>query len=209
MKRTLLLAFLLFLFPLGALAQVHELRPGLTVVIPELSEPWIATREAPPSMVEHIAEHLQTDAAAKGRTITLEQAMPLARQRLAANELVIFNQKTEAHLLISFSPIEKGERKPSRKTVARSAQIAAGGVTDEGWSDVADRHATARVKGAQHAQYFEISYKEEGEPQLFMGIVGFADPYWFWLYANDHLKNPEDRPVLERILREIEIRVER
>lgn len=210
MKRTLLLAFLVtFLLPLAAPAEVHEVRPGLTVAIPELSEPWIVSKEAPPPLVEHMAEHLQTDAAAKGRTITLEQAMPVARQRLAANELVIFNGDSGAHLLISFSPIEKGERKPSPRAIARSAQIAAEGVTDEGWTEVEDRHAMTRVKGAQHAHYLEISYKEEGEPQLFMGIVGFADPYWFWLYANDHLKDPADRPVLEKILREIEIRVER
>lgn len=209
MQRILSIWLVMFVFfPLVAMAEVYQVRPGLKVILPELSEPWVATKEASPALVEHLAEHLMEDAAKKNRTISKEQAMEGARQRLANNELMIFNEKTEAHLMISFSPLRKGESDPSAGSVKLSAQYAAEGVTDEGWTDVKDRHEATTVKGAQQAQYFEISYKEDGESSLFMGIVGFARPYWFWLYANDHLKDPADRAVLENILRQIEIRVE-
>lgn len=198
----------LFLLPLHAFAEVYEARPGLKVVLPPLSEPWTVSREASPALVAHLAEHLKEDAEKQGRIVTEEQALNAARQRLASNELMIFNEKTEAHLLISFSPIEEKESDPSAKSVALSAQYAAEGVTDEGWTDVKDRHESIQIKGAKHAQWFEINYKEDGQAHLFMGVVGYARPYWFWLYANDHLKDPGDRAVLENILRNIEIRVE-
>lgn len=198
----------LFLLPLTSLAEVYEARPGLKVVLPALSEPWTVSREASPSLVAHLAAHLKDDAEKQGRTVTEEQALSAARQRLASNELLIFNEKTEAHLLISFSPIGPKESDPSAKSVAISAQYAAEGVTDEGWSDVKDHHEPIQIKGAKHAQWFQIDYTEDGARHLFMGVVGYARPYWFWLYANDHLKDPGDRAVLENILRNIEIRVE-
>ncbi|WP_305041593.1 hypothetical protein [Geoalkalibacter sp.] len=198
----------LFLLPLSTMAEVYEARPGLKVVLPPLPEPWIVSREASPALVAHLAEHLKEDAEKQGRTVTEEQVLSAARQRLASNELMIFNEKSEAHLLISFSPIGEKEKDPNAKSVAISAQYAAEGVTDEGWTDVQDRHEPIAIKGAMHAQWFEINYKEDGASHLFMGVVGYARPYWFWLYANDHLKDPGDRAVLENILRNIEIRVE-
>jgi hypothetical protein len=209
MRRVLTVFLALFLLvPLVATAEVYEVRSGLKVVLPEISEPWVVTKEATPALVEHLAEHLMEDAAKKGRSITKEQAMTGARQRLANNELMIFNEKTEAHVLLSFSPLRRGEADPSARSVQLSAQYAAEGVTDEGWSDITVHQEATTVKGAQQAQYFRIDYTEDGDRHLFMGIVGFARPYWFWVYANDHLKDPGDRAVLENILNQIEIRVE-
>jgi hypothetical protein len=91
--------------------------------------------------------------------------------------------------------------------VAKSAEYAAEGVTDEGWSAVTSRQAVTKIKGAQQAHWFEINYTEDGQRSAFVGIVGFAQPYWFWLYGNDHLQDPGDRAILEKLLREIEIRV--
>jgi hypothetical protein len=155
-----------------------------------------------------MAEHLQEDAAQQGKTLTAERAQAAALQRLQTNELFVFNTESEAHLLISFEALREGEKAPSAKAIVQSAKYAAEGVADEGWTDVSERHAGTAVKGAQLAQWFEIGYSHEGQRSVFMGIVGFAKPFWFWLYANDHQRNPEDRAVLEKLLREIEIRVE-
>ncbi len=205
--RKLMLMLIMLLLPAALSAAEFELKPGLRVTLPDLAAPWVVTTEPTPALVEHLAEHLRDDAARQGRAITEEQAQAAARKRLANNELMVYNENSEAHLLISFSPIGEGEADPSKRAITRSAKYAADGVTDEGWSDVKARHADARVKGAQYARYFEIDYTEDGEPGRFMGIVGYARPYWFWLYGNDHLKDPADRAVLQKLLREIEIRV--
>jgi len=89
--------------------------------------------------------------------------------------------------------------------VARSAQYSTDRVTDEGWTDVSTRQAVTAIKGAQTAQWFTIEYTHEGERSLFMGIVGFAHPYWF--YGNDHLKDPKDRRYLEKLMLGIEVQV--
>ncbi|WP_429885936.1 hypothetical protein [Geoalkalibacter halelectricus] len=204
----LVLAALLF-FPLGVSAEVYELRRNLSVILPELPAPWTVSREASPALVEHLAEHLLEDAERAGRTLSKDDALRGARQRLATNDLMIFNEQSEAHVLISFSPIGRRDADPSADAVAISARYAAEGVSDEGWEKTAEEHRPVEVKGAQQAQYFKIEYTEDGDPHLFMGIVGYARPFWFWVYANDHLKDPADRPVLENILNNIEIRASR
>jgi len=209
MKRfSVLLLAILLLLPLTAAAETYEIKPGLKLMLPELAAPWTVSREPAPALLEHMAEHMQEDAASQGKTISAEQAKTAALKRLQTNELFVYNTESEAHLLISFDALGKDEKKPSAKAVAKSAKYAAEGVSDEGWTDVTERHAATAVKGAQLAQWFEIGYSHEGHRSVFMGIVGFANPYWFWLYANDHLRNAEDRAVLEKLLREIEIRVE-
>lgn len=202
------LAILLFL-PLGVSAKVYEIRSDLAVVLPELPAPWVVSKEASPTLVEHLAEHLLEDAERAGRSLSQEEALRGARQRLASNDLLIFNEQSEAHVLISFSPIGRRQSDPSADSVALSARYAAEGVSDEGWTKVSEEHRATQVKGAQQAQYFKIDYTEDGEEHLFMGIVGYARPYWFWVYANDHLKDPLDRPTLDNILSTIEIRVSR
>lgn len=209
MKRFgVLLLTILMLLPLTAAAESYEIKTGLKLTLPDLSAPWTVSREPAPALLEHMAEHMQEDAARQGKTITAEQANTAALKRLQTNELFVYNTESAAHLLISFEKLREGEKAPSAKTVALSAKYAAEGVADEGWTDVTERHAVTAVKGAQLAQWFEIGYSHEGQRSVFMGIVGFANPYWFWFYANDHMHNQGDRAVLEKLLREIEIRVE-
>lgn len=208
MRRILTLILVLLLQPLLAAAATHEIKPGLKLVLPEVPAPWVITSEPIPALVDHMAEHVAEEAAAKGKTLTDEEAKAGARKRLLQNELFVANPQSGAHLLISFEPLGMKEAEPSAKTIAQSAKYSVDSVADEGWAEVSDRHAQMVIKGAQLAQWFEIDYTHEGKRQAFLGVVGFARPYWFWLYANDHLGNPGDRAVLEKVMRELEIRIE-
>ncbi len=208
MKKISLFLIVWSLFPILAMAGVYELKPGLMVVFPEVSPPWKVTTEPSQELVEHLTEHILEDAKEKGQNPTNEQAREVALKRAKNNQLFVTNQSSDAHLLISFSPLKEGETAPSAKTVAKSAKYAAEGVTDEGWEVVSTRHAVTAIKGAQAAQWFAIDYTHEGEASLFMGIVGFADPYWFWLYGNDHLKDPQDKDYLEKLMLGIQLQVE-
>lgn len=205
MKRVWILMSALLLLPVLAHAAAFQLKPDLKVVLPEVATPWSVSTEPPAELVDHLTEHVLEDAQAQGKTPTPEQARDVALKRARSNQLFVTNVESGAHLLISFSPLEQGETPPSAKTVALSAKYAADGVADEGWTEIKTEQAAITIKGAQQAQWFTIDYRHGGERSQFLGIVGFAQPYWFWLYGNDHLKNPADRAVLEQLMRGIEI----
>jgi hypothetical protein len=208
MKKIQILCLILLLLPWGATAGVHDLKPGLKLLLPDLPAPWVISAEPIAALVNHMAEHVQEEAAAKGHTLSAEEARAGALKKLKQNELFVLNPQSGAHVLISFEPLGKKEAEPSAKTIAKSAQYAGESAIDEGWTEVAERQAVTVIKGAQQAQWFEIDYTHEGSRQAFIGIVGFANPYWFWVYANDHQQDPADRAVLEKLMREIEIRIE-
>jgi len=207
MKKYIILIAILSVLPGLAAAEVFQLKPGLQVSLPDLKSPWSASTEPNASLVEHLAEHVVEEAAAEGKVLTAEQAEQVARKRAAGNQLFVSNSKSGAHLLISFSALKEGEAAPSAQTVARSAKYAVDSALDEGWQVDKVSHAVTEIKGARYARWFSIEYTHEGEPGLFMGIVGFADPYWFWLYGNDHLQDPADRKKLEMLMLGIEIGV--
>lgn len=208
MKRICLLFVTMLLLPVLANAAAFQLKPDLKILLPEVSAPWNVSTTPPAELVDHLAEHVLEEAQAQGKSPSAEQAREVALKRARSNQLFVTNTESGAHLLISFSPLEKGETPPSAKTVALSAQYAADGVADEGWTEVKTEQSATTIKGAQQAQWFTIDYHEAGEPSRFIGIVGFAQPYWFWLYGNDHLKNPADGAVLEKLMRDIEIQVQ-
>lgn len=205
MKRLSMLLLALMLLPTLALGATYQLKPDLKVHLPDLAAPWVVSTEPPTELVDHLTEHVLEEAAAQGKTPTPTQAREAAMKRARSNQLFVANPQSGAHLLISVSPLEQGEKAPSAKTVARSAEYAADGVADEGWTDVKTEQSATAIKGAQQAQWFAIDYRHQGERSQFLGIVGFAHPYWFWFYGNDHLKNPADRALLEQLMRGIEI----
>jgi hypothetical protein len=189
------------------MAGTYQLKPDLRVTLPDVAAPWSVSTEPNQELVEHLAEHVLEEAASQGKKLTDEQARRVAMNRARHNQLFVVNEKSGAHLLISFSPLKEGESAPSARSVAESAKSAVAGVGDEGWEVASASYATTAVQGAQIAQWFAIDYTHEGEPSKFMGIVGFAHPYWFWFYSTDHLENPEDQDVLERLMLETKIGV--
>jgi hypothetical protein len=186
---------------------LHQLRPDLGLVIPALPQQWEVRQDASQDMIEHQAEHEMESAQRTGQPITHEEALRKAEQHYAKSEdLHILNTQSDAHLLFSFHPLSENQRGPDAEAVAYSALNAAYGVTDEGWTKHSEDHHRADVKGARHAQYFEIEYSKNDERQLFTGIVGYAQPYWFWFYAYDHFNDPADRALLKRVLQTFEVR---
>ncbi len=165
----------------------------------------MVSTEPTPELLEHLIEHVIEEAEEKGQSPTKEQARKAALQRAKNNDLYVVNQDSRAHLLISFSALDEGEKAPSSKTVANSAQYAIDGVEDEGWVVTSARKSEIEIAGAQMAQWFVIDYTHDGEASLFMGIVGFANPYWFWFYGNDHLKDPKDKDYLEQFMKNIKV----
>lgn len=208
MRRIAILLLIILSLPCLASAGVYQLKPALKIVLPEVAAPWSVSTEPTAELVEHLAEHVVEEAAEKGKQLTAEQARQVALKRARNNQLFVTNGNSGAHLAISFAPLKEGESAPTARTVALSAKYAAEGVSDEGWKVISSRHAVTAIKGAKSARWFAIDYTHEGERGLFMGVVGFAHPYWFWFYGNDHLETPEDRKFLEQLMLGIEIQTE-
>ena len=206
MKRQIVgLLLVLLWWPLLAAAATYEVQPGMRIVLPELPASWQVSREASPAMVEHLTEHVREEAAEKGKALTDAQALELARKRLESEELFLFNPHSGAHVQISFTALEKDEQPPSRKSVALSAKYAASGVGDEGWQVTGERHREVAIAGAQTAQRFEIDFTHDDEAGHFVGVVGFAHPYWFWIYATDHGKDPTDQGVIDSLMTQVRL----
>ncbi len=204
MKRLFIVVLMFMCLPALVMAGDYQLKSNLKLVLPEVAAPWKVLTEPTPEMLEHMLEHEIEEAAEQGKTLTKEQARKTALKKASLNDLYVVNVDSGAHLLISVSAIDKGEKPPSFKTVARSAQIAIDGVEDEGWTVTSVRKDDITIAGAQAAQWFSVDFTHDGEASLFLGVVGFANPYWFWLYAKDYLKDPNDRDFLEQFIKNIE-----
>ena len=194
-----------FILPNLVQAASYQLKPDLWVSLPDVVTPWTVSMEPCSHLIENLTNHVLEEAGSKGKKLSEEKARQIALNRARNNQLFVMNQKSGARLLISFSRLKEGEAVPSLKNLALSAKQAADGAEAEGWKAVSTQYAVTAIKGAQLAQWFTINYTHEGQQSLFMGIVGFAKPYWFWLYGYDHLKNHQDREFLEKLMLGVEV----
>ena len=195
--------------PIAPGFELHRVSPDLGFVLEVLPEHWQATTEATPEMIEHQAEHEEENAISAGKPISRAEAMERARRFYAnSKDLYFLNSRSEAHFLFSVAKLKPRQPEPTADLVAGSALAAMAGVTAEGWTKHAEDHRSVQVRGSQLAHYFEIDYTQQGERQIFKGVVGYAQPYWFWFYTYDHLQDPQDQRVLKRLLETFEIRTE-
>lgn len=192
----------LFSLPLSLPAETLQLVPGLALKVELPGDRWSISREAPSFLVEEIAEHLEHELVAQGKSLDPAALQAAARKRLAANEAYIVNPASGAYLAIDFSPLREGEKAPGNKAIAASAKYAGEGLVDEeGATEVRQKSSKAEVRGAEVAYRVDASFLLHDEPRKFVGIIGFRAPYWFYFYYTDPLRNDGDIQEMEQILR--------
>jgi hypothetical protein len=197
----------LLLVPAPVPAESLSIGPDLVLEFTAPSARWVLTREAPAFLLEETAEHLGHELAEQGRTPDAGAVRQAAVKRLAANEGYLCNPASGACLVIDFSPLRQDETPPSRKAVATSARYAAEGLAEEeGVTELRQSSGKARLAGADSASRIDASFHQHGEPRRFLGIVGFRDPYWFYLYYTDTLKNADDYGEMEGVLQTLVLR---
>jgi hypothetical protein len=207
MRRLALLCLgFLLIFPslaLGVSVTVNE-RLQLDFDLPD--QRWNLSREAPDFLVEKAFADLEAELLAQGKNPGRAEIEAVARRRLEANEAFVFNPISKAHLLIDFSPLRQGEEPPSARSVTLSARYAGEGLEEEeGYREVKQKSGKTTLAGAAAASRIDASYLRRGEPGVFVGIIGFASPCWFYLYYTDGLSDPRDLPEMEAILRSMRI----
>lgn len=191
----------LFTLPLSLPAETLQLVPGVVLKVELPSDRWSISREAPPFLVEEIAEHLEHELLAQGKKVDPAALQEAAQKRLAANEAYIVNAASGAYLAIDFSALREGEAAPGKKAIAASAKYAGEGLVDEeGATEVRQKSSKTELRGAEFAYRVDASFRMHDEPRKFIGIVGFRAPYWFYLYYTDPLRDGGDIREMEQIL---------
>ncbi|WP_155890685.1 hypothetical protein [Desulfuromonas sp. TF] len=197
----LLVVVLLFAGASSLAAETLSIVPGIALEVNLPGQKWQMSRQAPEFLVRETAEHLEHELADKGKQVDAESLKAEAGKRLAANELFIFNPDSGAVLTIDFSPLKEKEKAPRDRTVASSARYAGESLSsEEGIEGVESKTDKVKVAGAGSAYRVNASYRQHGDPMKFTGIIGFAEPYWFFFYYTDPLRDPGDAEEMGRIL---------
>lgn len=207
MKKFLMSLCFMFWLPWSAIAETAQVMPDLAVEVTLPSERWTLSRQSPSFLVEEVARHLGEEMLKKARRSGLTNAKDVARKMLSANELFIYNKDSGAHLEVDFSPLRAEERPPTRRAVAYSARYAGESLLEEeGLSDVIQKTKKTQVDGARIAYRLDAKFRRHGNQVQFIGVIGFSDPYWFYLYYTDPLKDPRDLSELEKVIRSLRLK---
>jgi hypothetical protein len=175
------------------------------VVEINLSEGWSLHLEPPDALVKEMAIHVAHEPAAANATA--EQIESVTRKRMAANEATVYHAASGAHLDIDFSPLDQGQSAPSSQTLRNSAKYAAQSL--EGEEDVADvvwDVTSVRINGAREAFQLAADYKQHDSPMKFLGIIGYVEGYWFFLYYTDPGKDSATFGEMQTMIEQLVVR---
>jgi len=197
---SLSLLFVIFCWAIPAAAETFRVSDNLVLEY-RVPENWQATTTAPEFLVRQTVEHVSFHFRERGQPVPAALETKV-RERMANTELFMVNPRTRAHLDIDFSPIGADEASPTRETVAKSARYAELELgNEEDLTDVSSRTEAYRLQGADYAYRIDATYKRDGEPRRFVGVVGFAGRYWVFLYYTDEAVLDADLQRLDEALK--------
>lgn len=189
-------------------APTHHLPVGtdLQLAMSLPGESWQLSAEAPPFLAQRMIDHIRQELSDAGHSLDEQYILRLAHQRLALNEGFVANEKSQACLMIDFSPLRANETGPDLNDLYRSAYGALLALENEaGISDLESDISKVPISGGHKAWRIEADYLLDGQPHLFIGIIGYRAPYRFYFYYNDFLRNAQDRTDMEQILSSMQL----
>lgn len=165
---------------------------------------WILSLAAPQALVKETARQIAHEPAAANATA--EQIESVAQRRLAANEAFVYHAVSGAYLTIDFSPLEAGESAPDSSTLRNSARFAAQSLAgEEEVSDVVWNVTSSRIDGAREAYQLAADYRQHGQAMKFLGIIGYVEGSWFFLYYTDPGKDPAAFEEMQSMLDQVAV----
>lgn len=203
-RYSFVLSLVLSLLALSSHAAEIAVTRNLVVEI-NLSEGWTLHLEPPDALVKEMAVHVAHEPAAANATA--EQIESVTRKRMAANEATVYHDASGAHLDIDFSPLDQGQSAPSSQTLRNSAKYAAQSL--EGEEDVADVTwdvTSVKINGAREAFQLAADYKQHDSPMKFLGIIGYVEGYWFFLYYTDPGKDSATFGEMQAMIEQLVVR---
>ena len=197
---TFISSLIFYLSVVFAQAAEFKIADDLLFVI-EPVEGWTLHLQDPPdSLVKEYASHVAHEPAAANASP--EKIELVARNRLLANEAIIYHEDSGAHLYIDHSPYSKGDPLPNSKNLAKSAEFAGESLANE--DDVSEAVSTikqASFNGLDSAYLLSATFLKHDEPMIFHGYIGGVANDWLYLYFT----SPADRT---EVIREMETMLE-
>jgi len=207
MLRSLTLAGLLLCLPIfPADAADLTVAENLVFVIEPVSGWTVHTAGPPEALVKETARHVAHEPAAV--KATAEQIEIVARNRLAANEAIVFHATSGAHLNIDFSPFDERDSVPGPDTLKSSAEHAARSLANE--KDVTDAAWDVKeteIAGARKTYLLSAKFLQHARPMIFRGYIGTVERHWFFLYFTAPRDDPRVLQEMSSMLANASIRV--
>lgn len=207
MKRFIFVLFVLVFFPLSGYSQSYQVMPDLTFEFELPSSHWQTAETAPRFLIEERAKHIHDNMMKRFKQRGIESKEEAAEIQLKANELFIFNQKIGSYLEIDFSPLKKDDKAPSKRSIALSAKYTGEELEhEEGLSQVKQTSRKVQIEGSKYAYRVDAEFVKHGEGKRFIGLIGFVDKYWFYLYYTAPADSTQDTSEMEELLNSIIIK---
>jgi hypothetical protein len=206
-NRILLLTVLvLLLVPQAVLAAEYRLSADLAITFELPSERWQVVSEAPESAIQAMIDDMLHEAKVAGKQVDTSRLRSTAEKSLQINDLYVYNPETAAYLMVSISPTESGEEPPTRATVKASVDWTVEAIKDN--SDVESgtyRFDVEKLKlpGATYAYLLDSDSPLHGAAHNFLGIIGFVETNWVFLYYNDKAENSKDVEEMRKLLESV------
>lgn len=170
-------------------------------------EGWTLHLQDPPeALVKEYASHVAHEPAAANASP--EKIELVARNRLLANEAIVYHQDSGAHLSIDYSPYSKGDPLPHSKNLATSAEYASESLANE--DDVSEAVSTIKevsFNGLDSAYLLSATFLKHDEPMIFHGFIGGVDNNWLYLYFTSPADRPDVIQEMETMLETASVRV--
>ncbi len=207
MKKSTFLILALIFFPFVVFGESFQIAPGLQLTVELPNQQWQTSQTAPDFLVEERAMHIHDNMMKRFKKKGITTKKAAAEFQLKANELFIFNPQTKAYLEIDFSKLKKDEKAPSKRSIALSAKYTGEELEhEEGLSQVRQKSSKAHIEGAKHSYRVDAQYVKHGKAKKFIGLIGFANNHWFYLYFTIPDGVGQDMAEVEAILKSISLK---
>ena len=204
-----LFTILMMLCPLLSFAQSIRMPSDTVINFTLPSDLWDVSVDAPNAAIEAMVAHMVYDREKNGVKFDIEELRATAKKLNKVNNLFIYNAGTEAYLLFSFSPHSRSEKPLSEKLIRNSVKWTIGALDDNaGVSDLNSYQTTVEpveIPGIEYAQQVTSNNPLFGDPHKFIGVIGYAYPYWVFLYYNEKVKNSTDFPEMQQVIKSIKL----
>jgi hypothetical protein len=196
-------------YPILSIAQSVRLPSDTVINFTLPSDRWDVSVEAPELAIEAMVADMVYGRQRNGISFDRKELLEKAKKLIKVNNLFIYNTETEAYLMVSFSPHGQREKPLSKKHIRRSVEWTVEALDDHaGVSELASSQTTVEpveIPGVEYAQQVTSNNPLFGDPHKFIGIIGYAYPYWVFMYYNDKVKDSTDYSEMQQILKSIKL----
>lgn len=208
-RNLFILLVLLIFIPQLASAQTTILASNSALNFELPSDRWEVSVDPPELAIEAMLVDMAHDKKKKGEEIDLVTLRALSEKFMKVNNLFIYNPATEAYLMVSLSPQNRAESRPTEKSIQASVHWAVDALDDHAEVEDLNSYQTVVqsvvIPGVEYATQITSSAPLFGDSHNFIGVIGYSYPHWVFLYYNDKARDSKDLFEMEQIIKSIEL----